>query len=622
MWYVADFETTIYPGQTFTEVWAAAICSGSEEEDGVVFNNLPEFLEYCFTLQDPIIYFHNLAFDGQFILAYLYNKASGFTQQLTACPHIAGEKHRDSDWIDYEWKKSTKNWNNRGFSFVLSEKNQFYIIRIKKGSKIIEIRDSLKLLPMSVKEIGKSFQTKHQKGLIEYTGFRQSGERITKEEREYILNDVYVVKEALQQLYAAGIDRITIGSNCMADWKKRFRSDFGDIRNFFPDLSKIRYNREESVDAFCRQAYKGGWCYLKPEYAGKVLNQNGYTLDVNSLYPSRMHSESGCKYPYGTPVIWHGNYIPDEAIGEDRYYYLRFKCRFEAKAGMLPTVQIKRDTLYDGREWLLTSDIYNPETGKYTQYVTRDGNTETHIVTLTMTKTDWILFNEHYEISNLTILGGCWFHAAAGFFDSYLDDWNQIKMTSSGGRRQIAKLFMNSLYGKTAASDDSSFKYIDGYRDNGALCFRTQEEHNKPIFYIPVGAAITSYCRDFTIRAAQRNYKNFVYADTDSLHMIGNVEDAAGVELDSKRFNCWKHEADWDQAVFVQQKRYIERVDGRYDVKCAGMKRDCKARFSADLDSGERSIYDFKKGLVVPGNLKAKLIKGGVILEEREYTMR
>ena len=104
--------------------------------------------------------------------------------------------------------------------------------------------------------------------------------------------------------------------------------------------------------------------------------------------------------------------------------------------------------------------------------------------------------------------------------------------------------------------------------------------------------------------------------------MIGNVTEAEGVTLDPKRFNCWKHESNWDQAVFVQQKRYIERVDGKYDVKCAGMKRDCKARFAADLDSGERSIYDFRKGLVVPGNLKAKLIKGGVILEEREYTMR
>lgn len=624
MFWVADFETTVYKNQDYTEVWAAAVCSGADSDDGVVFNNIHDFIEYCLKLPDekPIIYFHNLAFDGQFILYYLYSKSSGYTQQLEALPHLAGERHRDSDWIDYKWK-DRKKWNNRAYSFALSEQNKFYFIRIKKGSKTIEFRDSLKLLPMSVKEIGRSFKTKHQKGIIKYEGFRTAYGEITEAEKDYILNDVYVVKEALQLLFSQGMTRITIGSNCMHEWKKAFRDEFGDLANFFPYPDKLWYSKDETIDHFCRSAYKGGWCYLKPEYAGKVIHKAGFTLDVNSLYPSRMHSESGCVYPYGKPEeIWKGNYIPEAAFADDKYFFVRFKCRFQAKPGMLPTVQIKGDTLYDGREWLLTSDLYNKETGEYTKYIFKDGKVQTHLVQLTMTKTDWLLFREHYNVYDLEISGGCYFRAKAGFFDWYLNYWNEIKMSSTAGRRLLAKLMMTNLYGKTASSDDSSFKYICGYKENGALMFSTQEEHEKQVFYIPVGAAITSYCRDFTIRAAQKNYVRFIYADTDSLHMLGDVSEAEGVTLDAKRFNCWKHEATWERAIFVQQKRYIEVIDGRHDVKCAGMKRDCQKVYKTMLDNGDLSIHDFRRGLIVSGNLKAKLIKGGVILESRDYTMR
>lgn len=642
-YYVADFETTVYSGQDFTEVWAAAI-TPLDDNNGVVFNNIIDFLDFCFTLPDaPVIFFHNLAFDGQFILAHLYNPGSGYKQAIKPVPVIRGQHGNDEDVFDYEWLPF-KSWPNRAFSFVLSEKNQFYIIRVKNGSKLIEFRDSVKLLPMSVKVMGQSFETEHQKGLIEYTGFRKAYGRISDEEREYILNDVYVVRESLQYLFRQGMDRITIGACCMRDWKRRFRAEYGDVRIFFPYLDKIMYSPNETVDHFCRSAYKGGWCYLKRGEACKIQG-SGFTLDVNSLYPSRMHSESGCIYPYGLPHCWHGNYIPDEALEEKRYYYIRIRCRFELKPGFLPTVQIKNDPLYDGREWVETSDVWDSVNKRYTPYVTmNNGVTETHIVNLTMTCTDYNMFLEHYNVSNLEIIGGIWFDAAAGFFDDYLNYWNQIKMEAKGGKRLIAKLMMNNLYGKTAASDDSSFKFIGGYKDNGAVLFHTQEEHNKDTFYIAVGAAITSYCRQFTISAAQANYNRFIYADTDSLHMVGDVSEAKAVIIDSKKFNCWKHESSWRSAVFVQQKRYIEEVytgsgnRTEYDIKCAGMKRSCQkmlqqamsgVHLMPDLAGEEytfishpKTMKDFRPGLVVPGNLKAKLIKGGVILENREYTMR
>ena len=72
---------------------------------------------------------------------------------------------------------------------------------IKKNNHFIELRDSLKLLPFSVKRIGESFKTKHKKLEMEYKGFRYAGCEITEEEKKYIANDVLVVKEALEFMF-------------------------------------------------------------------------------------------------------------------------------------------------------------------------------------------------------------------------------------------------------------------------------------------------------------------------------------------------------------------------------------------------------------------------------------
>ena len=52
---------------------------------------------------------------------------------------------------------------------------KLYSITIKVNNHTIELRDSLKLIPLSVKEIGKAFKTKHQKLDMEYEGYRYSG---------------------------------------------------------------------------------------------------------------------------------------------------------------------------------------------------------------------------------------------------------------------------------------------------------------------------------------------------------------------------------------------------------------------------------------------------------------
>ena len=77
-----------------------------------------------------------------------------------------------------------------------------------------------------------------------------------------------------------------------------------------------------------------------------------------------------------------------------------------------------------------------------------------------MTQTDFELFKEHYIIKDFEFLYGAWFYTVKGIFDDYINKYAEIKMNSKGAIRQIAKLFLNNLYGKLATSDDSSYKII------------------------------------------------------------------------------------------------------------------------------------------------------------------
>ena len=489
---------------------------------------------------------------------------------------------------------------------------------------------------------------------MEYTGFRYAGCEITPEERKYIANDVLVIKEAIEIMMNEGHNRLTIGSCCLAEYKKSVGGK--TYAKYFPNLYDEAIDKKYgslTAGDYIHQSYHGGWCYLA-RGKEKKLYHNGTTADVNSLYPSMMSSESGNAYPIGHPTFWSGNYIPDEALDGLHYYFIRFKTRFYLRPNKLPFIQIKNTLAYRATEMLETSDRYNKEDGKYySQYYDLDGNLQEAIVTLTMTMVDFKLFTEHYELVDFEILDGCYFKSAVGIFDKYMEKYKQIKITSKGAQRELAKLFLNNLYGKMASSPASNFK-IAYVKEDKTIGFYTQTANDKTPGYIAVGSAITSYARNFTIRAAQANYygkdkDGFIYADTDSIHCSLPPDKLKDIRVHPTNFCCWKLESCWDEGFFVRQKTYIEHITHEdcqpietpyYNVKCAGMPERCKNLFiksmqgytpnptdnftEAELEfiKKKRTLNDFDVGLCVPGKLLPKRIRGGILLVDTTYEMR
>ena len=644
---MCDFETTVYEGQKDTQVWASAIVpistdgvTDSDTKDVEIFHSIEGLFDYVFDMKvNVVLYFHNLKFDGEFILNHFIIQE----KYVQAFEVIDGNKvwKKDRDMLSGEIK------------YMISDMGQWYDIVIKKGKQVVQIRDSLKLLPFSVKRIGQSFGTKHKKLDMKYEGFRYPGCTITDAEKEYIANDVLVVKEALEIMFSQGHNNLTIGACCMEEYKRLTGKKEYDL--FFPDLYQIEINSElhgvKTAGDWIRKSYRGGWCYLVKGKENKLF-KNGTTADVNSLYPSVMSSESGSCYPTGKPMFWSGS-LPEEARGANKYYFIRIRTRFKIKPRYLPFIQVKGSPLYKPTECLTTSDIYNRKDGKYyDHYIDVNGDTKPAIVELTLTMTDYELIKEHYFLYDTEEIDGCWFYSQKGIFDYYINKYKKIKMESKGAVRELAKLFLNNLYGKMASSTNSSFKVVYEKEDK-SVGFTTQQESDKKPGYIAVGSAITSYARNFTIRAAQKNYHGvdnpgFIYADTDSIHCDLPADKIVGIKVHDRDFCCWKLESSWDYAWFCRQKTYIEHVvkenlepiDNPYfSIKCAGMPQRCKELFlksmtgenysNKDYDAEEqeflskrRTIQDFTIGLKVPGKLVPKHIRGGVLLCKTTYEMR
>ena len=469
----------------------------------------------------------------------------------------------------------------------------FYQIEVylkvnKTKVKKITFLDSLKIINQSVSQIAKTFKLEESKLEIDYNAPREKGHILTKEEQDYIKNDVVIVAKGLEYLYQMGLEKMTAGSNALFDYKEIMTK-----KKFEKIYTKLTYECDKDL----RQAYKGGFTFCNPIYEGKDVG-SGEVLDVNSLYPSVMYNEL---LPFGEPFFYEGQYK------EDRIYPLyiqRITCSFKLKEGKIPTIQIKHRQFIDN-EYLTSS---NDE-----------------IVALTLTNIDLKLFLEQYDVEDLTYHSGWKFKAMHGLFTKYIDKWIKVKndATISGnkGLRQVAKIMLNSLYGKFATGLEVRSKIP--YLEDDIVKYSITPPERKDGVYLPMGAFITAYAREKTIRTSQaiKTYSLnkygkdlYCYSDTDSFHTLLTIEELKQFcEIDDVKLGAWKHESHFTRARFVRQKTYLEEIDGEIKITCAGLPQRCY---------DEVSWNNFKVGMKVDGKLRFKHVKGGVNLVNTEFTIK
>ena len=556
---MADFETTTDPNDC--RVWAGCAVDIEALEVVHIGNDLDSFMEYL-SNKNTVCYFHNLKFDGEFILYWLFTH--GFRCEDTR--------------------------KDKTFTCLITDDGLFYSIEVifhrhksKKYEKVV-FYDSLKKLPFKVAVIAKAFELQQSKGSIDYRADRPKGYEMTPEEKEYIVTDCQIVAEALKIQFEQGLKKMTNASDALNGYKNIIGKSRWE--SWFPQLPI-------ELDADIRRAYKGGFVYLMERFRN-ARGLHGKQYDVNSLYPWVMYTKL---LPYGYPVYFEGHPDPCEKYP---LYIVHLKCTFELKEGHLPTLQLKNNRRFVETEYLTTSRV---KQGKYW---------ENEPIEMWLTNVDYELLVDHYDLDEVTFINGFKFKGAVGMFKEYIDYWMHIKETTTGALRQLAKLMLNSLYGKFATNPKARKKipYLDP-EDNIVRYKYGDPEEREPV-YTAMGCFITAYAREKTIRSAQANYDRFIYADTDSLKLVG-YEEAEGLEVHNTHLGAWKDEGNFSDSKWIRAKTYMVTVDGKTKVTCAGMPDNVK----------EQVTYDnFCSGSTFAGKLMPRRYPGGIILEDTTFTIK
>jgi len=565
-----DFETTTKIDDC--RVWAYGYMQIGKKSNYKIGNSMDEFMEWVELVKSDL-YFHNLKFDGSFIVNWLLKNGYEYSETPTA----------------------------KTFKTTISSMGQWYIIDICYGFKGKQklhsvIYDSLKKLPFPVKKIAVDFKLPILKGDIDYHTERPIGHVITEEEYQYIKNDIEIIADALEIQFKQGLEKMTNGSDSLTDLKNIMSKKM--FEKHFPVFSL-------KMDNEVRLAYRGGFTWLNDIHKNKVVNE-GMVFDVNSLYPSVMYNRL---LPYGFPIYFEGEYKEDESYP---LYIQKIRCEFYLKENKIPTIQIKGDDRFKGTEYLK--------------------NSKGETVELVVSNVDLKLIQDNYDLYDIEYLGGWKFKGKSGLFKDFIDKWTYVKINNDGAVKALAKLMLNALYGKFATNPDITGK-IPYLKDDGSLGFKMGDEEFKEPVYTPMGVFITSYARELTIRTAQSCYDRIIYCDTDSIHLTGtNIPDSIKHLIHDDNLGMWQHESTFKRAKYIRQKTYIQELYERQNtkgkwigagktnyerlktsVKCAGMPDNVKKLVTFD---------NFEIGFSAPGKLVPKQVDGGVVLVDSIFTIK
>ncbi len=587
-WFDKQYQKSHYNIDTPDEdeiarIWAWDICSLSDYSHKTGTNMLSFMLRLSKLENNSLVCFHNLAFDGTYILAWLLEQ--GFECINEGRP--------------------------RQFQFTtcISDMGQHYCYEICFKGNHIFIMDSLKYINKSVRAIAELYNLPIKKGECDYARYRFIDEPISDEDLSYIHNDTEVMARAIVLNLQNGMTRFTQAGNAKAEFKATFTK--GDYSLYFPELSV-----EE--DKALRKAYNGGFTYCNPKYRNKDLTKL-ISLDYNSMYPSQMLF---MPMPYGYPEYGDGNYFDCKHLHDLGYdvFIQTIRCGFELKPNSIP--MIMRKLLFAG-----TNSYISSSEGK--------------IYTLTLASPDLELFFDNYDVYDLEYVRFAAFRSKHGlyideetaasmskeeiitasgqgslYYDYFLK-WRRIKENSKGTQRAIAKTMQNALYGAEACNPirNSQVPYL---KEDGVLGYKIITGSEAQPMYLPAAIFTTAWSRYAIIKAIKANIDRFVYCDTDSLYLLGqHIPD--NIPIHDTLYGHFKVEHYIEKARFLGAKRYIyygrstdEGAENEWNIACCGANDAVKTHMNWD---------NFHYGNVFEGKLSMKTIKGGKHLVNTTYKL-
>lgn len=676
---VSDFETCYTDeSRTNVRVWAWGLLDymTGEYQDG---NHIDSWFDRILT--DKNVYdigFHNLKFDGSFIIPQLFKRGYKF---------LPNEKFMDL-------------WQGGGdvsgyFTHNITAMGHWFSITIAKEKNVnkstpafVHIWDTFKLFPKKLSEIGLQYSTGQQKIKVDqefYERIRPEGHVLDDLEKEYLKADCVVIGNALrQQLEKYGTIYRTQASKAFHFFKECC-TDEGGTKNYdkkykgiqqwtVPEIAgledyagaivrylprevrdKIDAAGQKLIDSFeyyipdyftwadIKKAYTGGISYVNPIYAERSVMQPITVLDVNSMYPYCLRT---FPIPYGRFEKRDG--APD-LKSKDGAWIASARVSFKLKKETnLPCIQIKEKY---GRKWLR-------ESSDYMKYGEEDPYNDD---VLFFTSVDFETFKQNYDFTVHKWYYHYYFPNVANrdgkiFIDRFYAEkqradniMTKIKKEKpdtfhddpeyqiAALDRQESKIMMNSAYGKhgTKYFLYSKYSQYEGPDEPVHYVPETQlsrDPDKEPShYYCPYAAFVTAYARRMLVTCWNAFEGRALYCDTDSLHFLGTPDDIPDtVKVDRNKtgaLGLWKVEDVFCKARYIRAKTYIEiKEDGETVITCAGATPEIKQLMDWETFRVGFNAWEIAKQRDLPikdhSKLTPKQYPDGVALEYVNFEIK
>lgn len=553
--YCADFETTAFEQYTKegeTRVYLWKISNVEKPEKGSLGIDINSFFDYVIKTKNcKIVYFHNLTFDGEFILYNLLKNGYVYTSNS-----------------DIEPKEITG---------IVTDNGLIYQLKVNFGKKIVEFRCSYRLIPFKISKIGENVGFPKLQENHNYDEFKNYNSiyELPEEEIEYITRDVFIMCLALKKFIRLGVKGITIAGCAYKYWLSTVKD-----KSLFDEIS-------EEANEFARRSYKGGITQAFGDNVGCIIE--GVSYDKNSLYPFVMMNDM----PVGDPVIYEDY---EEAL-KDIKHPLRLMCLLisegKIKNGYVPMLGFRKKLNYE----------YLPKFEDKIVYIWEN---------------EFNLLKEIYDLDDILCLGIHAYKSEPNIFRDYINNWINVKIVSEkqgdNMQRTIAKLMLNSLYGKFGTNPNKYCRLP--YFENGKLLYKV-EKVEMNYYYTPIASYITSLARCELIKAVELNRDRFVYCDTDSIYLKGK-EPCNNIEVDPFKLGAWKYEGYYPRFKCLKAKCYIKQLEsGKLVTTIAGLPKD------VNKDNENVTFENLEDGLLIENvKLSHKKVKGGIVLVKTPFQIK
>lgn len=404
-----------------------------------------------------------------------------------------------------------------------------------------EMRCSYKLTNMSLDMFTSKFNVKHQKLSGEefnYSKVRYPWTELTERELEYCTNDVQGLVEAVNALMARDGDTLqTIPLTSTGYVRREAKLAMRNSGNHHNAISWMLPDFE--LYEALREAFRGGNTHASRFFACDTVF-NVHSADRSSSYPAVM---CNCEYPMSVFIRIAESDLNLEYIARcikirHKALLLRIKienCELRNAFWPCPYLtkdkcrNLKMEVLEQTRKGNKIKTFYHEDNGR----IVKAASLET-----TVTDVDLQIIMNEYK-GKVTILDG-WYssykklpRALTDLVIKYYKDKTELK--GIAGQELFydkAKALLNSLYGMMAQNPvkhSPIFQQIGDWNDDSIPDIEVLAKHNKTAFLCyQWGVWVTAWARK-ALEDGINNVQNtsgadFIYADTDSVKYIGNVD--------------------------------------------------------------------------------------------------